>query len=116
MTQNEKGLQHEMEHKATIEQIIADAKAGNAKPVEHYIQQMADTHISKLKDYYDRLENMEHEGGETADGEGEEHKPENETPEEKDERRVSRAYESVKPKPAEGATVETDKAAAYTEK
>lgn len=123
MTQNEKGLQHEMEHKATVEAILADAKAGNLKPLEHYVQMFADDHVAKIPDYYDRLQKMESEAGNSApEAEEVEEAEESEdgeeaSPEQKDEKRVSAAYESLtKPKKRNGASLEADNGASFIPK
>ena len=116
-TKENKGLQHEMEHKATIEQIIADAKAGKVQPVEVYLQQMVDTHEAKDKLYYDHLAAMEHEAGESDGKEaGEPAAEDKESPEKKDDERVQKAYESFCNKDGGGESIEKDKATPYTEK
>lgn len=117
MTQNEKGLQHEMEHKATVEAIIADAEAGKLKSVEEYVQMFADDHVAKIPDYYDRLEEMEKAAGAGSESEAEEDEDEeceDDTPDEKEDKRVSRAYKAVSGKKA--VSLEQDKPAEYTEK
>ena len=119
MNESNKGLEHEREHSALIEQVIADAKAGKAKPVDEYLQMLADAHTAKIKDYYDRLEKMEQEAGESSEPEEveeecEEPESEPETPEEKEERRVSRAYEAIKKKPGKDVSPEADKSVPYT--
>lgn len=59
--QLEVGEEIEKEHLDVLEQIIADAEAGALKPIEEYIEGVAEKHIQEIKDYYTRLVKMEDE-------------------------------------------------------
>ena len=57
----DKGTKEEREHLGTLKQIAEDAKSNKLKPMDHYLKNIAKEHISKIKDYYSRLERMESE-------------------------------------------------------
>ena len=53
------GIEDEKEHSKTLDQIASDAKAGRLKPMEHYLKDIAQTHLDKTKNYYTKLAQME---------------------------------------------------------
>lgn len=62
------GKKIEEEHKETVQQIIADVKAGDVKPFEHYFQDIAEDHLDEYKDYYTRLVAMEKQADQEKEG------------------------------------------------
>jgi hypothetical protein len=57
--QLEMGRVVEKEHTATLEELISDAENGQLKPLEYYIEGIAEDHIEEIGNYYTLLKEME---------------------------------------------------------